>query len=244
LVDKSKFSLGRRIIDSTIALAFLFFLGGGSLSAQTVRPLINELRNPAKGRVEYVNDSLTPLNVVVQAQSFTVSDMGEMSYRPLDSNIHLKLSATSFRIPPQQSYYLFYEASTDKAPAWFVIYATFSGFAFRTQQGMAVRLELPHTVYLLPKESLEKSDVHINIARYDPDSKKVVLEVENTGPNFGRIVGSWIEAPRQKQEVPGFPVFPQSRRRMEYNWSSGTVPEKILLDFDKFKVENAVSGGP
>src|SRR6266571_4878351 len=37
--------------------------------AQTVRPLINELSNPAKGRVEYVNDSFTPLNVVLEAKS-------------------------------------------------------------------------------------------------------------------------------------------------------------------------------
>jgi len=42
--------------------------------AQTVRPVINELGNPAKGRVEYVNDSLTPLNVVLEAKSFTVSE--------------------------------------------------------------------------------------------------------------------------------------------------------------------------
>ena len=41
--------------------------------AQTVRPLINELGKPAKGRVEYVNDGLTPLNVVLEAKSFTVS---------------------------------------------------------------------------------------------------------------------------------------------------------------------------
>src|SRR5258708_28144372 len=76
--------------------------------AQTVRPVINELGNPAKGRVEYVNDSLTPLNVVLEAKSFTVSETGEIAYRPLDANIHLKRSATSFRIQPQQTYYVFY----------------------------------------------------------------------------------------------------------------------------------------
>jgi len=40
-----------------------------ALEAQTVRPVINELGNPAKGRVEYVNDSLTPLNVVLEAKA-------------------------------------------------------------------------------------------------------------------------------------------------------------------------------
>ena len=75
-----------------------------------------------------------------------------LSYRPLDPNIHLKLSATSFRIQPKQTYYVFYEASAPPSPTWFVIYASFSGFAFRTAQGMNVRLQLPHTVYLLPKQ--------------------------------------------------------------------------------------------
>src|ERR1700722_14397563 len=120
------------------ALGALISITAGQ--AQTVRPVISELGNPAKGRVEYVNDGLTPLNVVLEAKSFTVSENGELSYRPLDPGIHLKLSATSFRIQPQQTYYVFYEASAPPSPAWFVIYASFSGFAFRTAQGMNVRL--------------------------------------------------------------------------------------------------------
>src|SRR6266536_2469949 len=44
----------------------------------------NELSNPAKGRVEYVNDSLTPLNVVLEHKSFSVSETGATRYRPLD----------------------------------------------------------------------------------------------------------------------------------------------------------------
>ena len=44
---------------------------GAPLSAQTVRPVINELvGNPVKSRVEYVNDGITPLNVVLEARSF------------------------------------------------------------------------------------------------------------------------------------------------------------------------------
>ena len=156
------------------------------VSAQTVRPVINELiGNPAKGRVEYVNDSLTPLNVVLEARSFTVSETGEISYRPLDPGIHLKLSTTSFRIQPQQTYYVFYEASAPQSPSWFVIYANFTGFAFRTAQGMNVRLQLPHTVYLLPKQSVEKSELHISRAELDSAQNKVSVEVENTGNNFG-----------------------------------------------------------
>ena len=74
---------------------FLALALNAGAAAQTVRPVISELGNPAKGRVEYVNDGLTPLNVVLEAKSFTVSEKGELNYRPLDPDIHLKLSATS-----------------------------------------------------------------------------------------------------------------------------------------------------
>src|ERR1700722_5771429 len=101
------------------ALGALISITAGQ--AQTVRPVINELGNPAKGRVEYVNDGLTPLNVVLEPRSFTVSETGEITYRPLDANVHLKLSAPRFRIQPQQTYYVFYEASSQQSPSWFVI---------------------------------------------------------------------------------------------------------------------------
>ena len=205
--------------------------------AQTVRPLIAELSNPAKGRVEYVNDSDTPLNVVLSPRSFSVSETGEISYRPLDPGIHLKLSSTSFRIQPHDSYFLFYEAKTDSSIAWFVIYAAFSGFAFRTQNGMNVRLELPHTVYLLPKEPLDKSQVAITRADFDPDGRKVLVEVENKGDYFGRAMHTFVTASRQKAEGPGFPVFPHSKRRIEVPTPEMQRPEAVVVDFERFKLE-------
>jgi hypothetical protein len=224
-----------------LAGALCIFIFSSASIAQTVRPLINELGNPAKGRVEYVNDGLTPLNVVLEAKSFTVSETGEISYRPLDADIHLKLSTTSFRIQPQQTYYVFYEASSPKSPSWFVIYAAFSGFAFRTAQGMNVRLELPHTVYLLPKASVERADVSVNRAELIPAENKVVLEVENQGGNFGRVLETQLVYQKKKQEAPGFPVFPHSKRILEIPLEQKTeaenVPVQITLQFEKFKVE-------
>ncbi len=224
-------------------LVLLFACTVVELHAQTVRPLIAELSDPAKGRVEYVNDSVTPLNVVLMAKSFTVSETGEISYRPLDPNIHLKLSTTSFRIQPQQSYFVFYEASSDAAPAWFVIYAAFSGFAFRTQQGMNVRLELPHTVYLLPKQKVDKSQVRVTRAVYEPDSKAVLVEVENTGDYFGRVQQTFVASNRKKQEAPGFPLFPHSRRRIEVPLEGSETPDRVILDFSNFKIEEKL-GSP
>jgi hypothetical protein len=212
-----------------------------TLSAQTVRPVINELNNPAKGHVEYVNDGLTPLNVVLEIRSFTVSETGELSYRPLDSNIHVKLSQTSFRIQPQQTYHIFYEATSTQVPAWFVIYANFSGFAFRTAQGMNVRLQLPHTVYLLPKESAQKTEVHVNRAELNVVDNKVAIEVENTGDNFGRVLQTELVYDKKKQDAPGFPVFPHSKRILEVPLETKAegenVPVEVALQFQNFKVE-------
>jgi|SRR5579871_486635 len=223
------------------AAAFCVVVLAASAWAQTVRPLINELGNPAKGRVEYVNDGLTPLNVVLEAKSFTVSETGDLSYRALDPDIHLKLSTTSFRIQPQQTYYVFYEASSSKSPQWFVIYAAFTGFPFRTQQGMNVRLQLPHTVYLLPKGTIERPDIVIDRAELNPAANKVTVEVENQGDNFGRVLETNLVYNKKKQEAPGFPVFPHSKRMLEIPLNQKAegenVPVEITLQFQKFRLE-------
>lgn len=224
------------------AVLFLLAFAGGLLAcAQTVRPLIDELGNPGKGRIEYVNDSMTPLNVVLQAKSFTVSETGAISYRPLDANIHLKLSTTSFRIQPQQTFYVFYEASADASPAWFVVYALFSGFPFRTSQGMNVQLQLPHTVYLLPKETLNKAEVQISRAEFDATRKQMQFVVENTGDHFGRILQTQFTYARRKEEAPGFPIFPHSRRIMDVPLEASEPPDGMILQFDSFKVEQKLS---
>jgi hypothetical protein len=226
----------RLLTSGILALAF----SAGAVG-QTVRPVINELGNPAKGRVEYVNDGLTPLNVVLEAKSFTVSEKGEISYRPLDAGIHLKLSATSFRIQPQQTFYVFYEASAPPSPTWFVIYASFTGFPFRTAQGMNVRLQLPHTVYLLPKQRAEKADVRVVRAELNAAGNKVLLEVENTGDNFGRVMQTQLASGRRKQEAPGFPVFPHSKRILEVPLDAkaegDTAPTEVSFQFENFKIE-------
>jgi len=237
-----------RTVCRLLASALCTFAATASASAQTVRPVIDEIVGGNKGRVEYVNDSLTPLNVVLEAKSFSVSETGEISYRPLDSNIHLKLSTTSFRIQPQQTYYVFYEATSEQAPAWFVVYANFSGFPFRTAQGMNVRLQLPHTVYLLPKQQMEKSEVQIARAELNAEQNKVVLEVANTGANFGRVLETQLVYSKKKQEAPGFPIFPHAKRILEIpldeKAEAENVPVTVLLTFQNFKVEQKLQRAP
>ena len=78
---------------------------------------------------------------------------------------------------------------------------------------MNVRLQLPHTVYMLPKQSVEKSELHIVRAELDAAQNKVTVEVENTGNNFGRIIQTQLLYAKKKQDAQGFPIFPRRRNR-------------------------------
>ena len=208
--------------------------------AQTVRPVLLEHGQKAHGKFELVNDTLLPLNVVLEAKSFTVDERGEISYRPLDAHIHLRLARMSFRIPPQQSYWVFYEATAERLPAWFVIYANFTGYPFRSASGMNIQVELPHTVYLLPKGDLKRPDVSLVAAEYRAATRKIVVEVSNQSPIFGRALGAEISGGREKVQQNGFPLFPNSHRRVEIAWEGDEPPQKLKLRFAKFTLEQAI----
>lgn len=227
----------RRFILRALCL-FLFSLPAG---AQTVRPVLLEHGEKAHGKFELVNDTLLPLNVVLEAKSFTVDEQGEISYRPLDKHIHLKLARMSFRIPPQQSYWVFYEATADQLPAWFVLYANFTGYPFKSASGMNIQLELPHTVYLLPKGDLKQPDVSLVTAEYRPAAHKIVVEVSNQSALFGRALAAEISGGRQKTTQNGFPLFPNSHRRVEITWEGDEPPQKLKLRFAKFTLEQPIA---
>jgi hypothetical protein len=216
-----------------------------SLHAQTVRPLIDEnivqeRDKKAKGKIEYVNDTLEPLTVTLDTQSFTVSDTGEISYTPLNSSIHVKLSASSFRILPKQNYLVFYEASADSIPAWFVVYATFAGYKETTAEGLKIHLLLPHTIYLLPKQGVKKEELTVKTAKYDPQAKVVTVRVQNTGPAFCRVLEAAVTSTRGEETSNGFPVFPHSEREIEIPWPDGTGPTKVVLELQPFRLERAI----
>lgn len=225
--------------------AACLFLSTVSLLAQTVRPVIDEntVSGPgkkAKGRIEYVNDSLEALTVTLDTQSFTVSDTGEMLYRPLDKGIHIKFSTISFRIPPKQNYLVFYEAYADDVPSWFVVYATFAGYKEKTAEGLKIHLLLPHTIYLLPKQEVKKDELVIKKANYDPGSQIVTVRVENTGPAFCRVLETDVTSVKDKASNNGFPVFPHSQREVEIPWSGRDGPTKLTLQLERFRLEQSI----
>ena len=213
---------------------------------QTVRPLIDEnvVKGPGKsasGRIEYYNDSLQALTVTLEPRSFTVSDTGDLSYRPLDDTIHVKFSEMSFRIEPKQNYFVFYQAYADKLPSWFLVYATFGGFKEKTEQGLRIQVQLPHTIYLLPKQEVQKDELVVKVAEYRPAEKKVIVRVENAGPSFGRVLEADVSSAKDKSTQGGFPVFPFSQRQVEIPWEAASDPAKLQLRLTHFKLEQGVT---
>jgi len=207
--------------------------------AQTVRPIISEYTGNAKGRVELVNDSTIPLTVIVSPKTFEVSETGEMTYGPMPDDIHLKLSTMSFRIQPKQSFYVFYEAKSERLPSWFVLYFEFSGFPAKEHSGLNVQLELPHTVYLLPRATIKREEMEAS-AVFDSNSKKITVTTLNKGTTVARVLMMSAEQRGHKEQGFGYPIYPQKRRIAEMPWNGNTPPEKVTLEFENFKIETPV----
>lgn len=223
------------------ALWFSLVLTSCLAHAQSVRPIITEYQGTARGSYEVANPTNEPVNVVLETYMFSVDEDGRMSYRPVDSNIDVKLSAMSFRVAPQQTYTVFYNARAKELPAWFVIYANFRSIPKLTHTGFNIQLELPHVVYLLPKKGkLLQADVRINAVEYDRSKKQVQIDVENTGPNVGRLTDSEVLAGKRYPGTMAGALLPHSRRRFAMTWEQAVIPERIVLHLGKLRFERPI----
>jgi hypothetical protein len=214
------------------------FLASASLAgAQTIRPAVQEYPLQARGKFDLVNETLFPMTVVLEPRGFRVDEAGNLSDTPFDSaNVELKLSAMSFRIPPLATYTVHYEARAKQLPAWFMVLSAMTGA--RTQSGLNVRLELPHVIYLLQKEPLRREAVTVHAFSWDSVARRVTLDLENTSASLGRVLGSELSTDgKQKTPFGGFPLFPNARRRVEVPWDGTVEPDRMMLRFANFSVE-------
>ena len=223
-----------------LALVALLAMMASRASAQTISPLVTEHGAKASGRVELRNDADWPLDVVMEPRGFTVDETGELHDRPLAPGVRIKLSAMSLRIPPKQTRYVFYEASSEVLPSWFVLYASFRGFPAREFRGAAIQLELPSVVYMLPKRAMQADDVSARILSFEPAARKVVLEVANAGEQFARVLTSEVIG-GASSKAGSFPLLPHSVRRLELPWDATTAPEAILLKTRTASIRKALS---
>jgi hypothetical protein len=230
--------LRRAVVLVCVAILSSYAAVGGS---QTIRPLVSEYQSQAHGRVELVNGSDRRLNVVIEPRGFSVDEDGQLRDAPLPDSIHLKLSDMSFRIPPRQNRFVFYEATADRTPAWFMLYATFTGYSAREFGGVNVQLELPHVIYILPRARWKGTDVRVVSTEVQRDTRKLVLIVENRGSDFGRVAELEIRGGRQRVHVQGFPLLPGLRRRLEVDWEPDDTPDSVVVKAREFSFEQNLS---
>jgi hypothetical protein len=213
-------------------------------AAQSVSPPIAEYQVRARSSFQLHNASIFPITAVLEVRGFTITEQGEVIDVPLDtSRIHVKLSEMSFRIPPRGSRTVFYEATSDSLPAWFNILSALSGT--KTENGLNVRILLPHVVYLNQKQPLRKEEVAIRRFELDQGAKKVRVQLENLGPRLGRVYQLNVsDRGNQSQTAGGFPLMPHSRRWVEVEWQSTTPPNRLTLRFARFTIDSVLSVVP
>ena len=231
----------RRPASRLVRLAGLFLLAPRILSAQSVTPPIAEYQERARSSFRLSNETLYPLNVVLDVHGFRVTEQGEVVEAPLDTTrLHLKLSAMSFRIPPRGSYTVFYEATADSLPAWFNIVSALTGA--RTDNGINVRILLPHVVYLNQKQRLERRDVVVRALEVDSASGRVRVQLENLSPRLGRVLEvSATDGRDRTAPGAGFPLFPHSLRWVEASWAGQQSPSRVTVRTARFTLDTTIT---
>ncbi len=194
----------------------------------------------ARGKIELVNNSFKSISVTLEPRSFQVTEDGDGVFGPLSPGIHLKLSAMSVRIPPQQSRFVFYEVHADTLPAWCVIYSVFAEHP--PDSSLNLEISLPHTIYLLQKQSLQRQDVRVESFVYDPAAHHAVVMIVNHSVNLGRVVEWQMKGSHSQDSGPGFPLLPGNRRRLEMAWKGPTLRQTLLVRFQHFTLKEAIDG--
>jgi hypothetical protein len=220
------------------AVVIFLITGNAILSAQTTQPVIVEYAGKADGKIEITNNTLSPMAVILEPKSFSIGPDGRGIFRDLDKGIHLKLSSMSLQLYPKQTYYVFYKATADKLPAWFTVYVTFS--SLRHSEGLDVRLMLPHTVYLYQKQVLTEEEVQVRGLLYDPDTKKLTCDIENSGAGLARVQYVHVTGGHALAEATGFPLLPGGSRHVEIAWKEEYPPTEIDFRFNHFSLKRPI----
>ena len=207
--------------------------------AQTIEPVVVEYKGKASGRFEITNHGLAPMAVILEPRSFSVGLDGRAIYRPLDPTTHVDLSTMSFRIAPQQSYYVFYKAHADTLPAWFTVYADLA--STQKEDGLKLRIMLPHTVYLYQPKPISKNAIHIQQAAFMTHADTVICDLDNTSSSLVRVQNVLAVGGKASAQANGFPLLPHSQRHLEIPWKQKNPPSYVLLRFPHFVVKEPLS---
>lgn len=199
-------------------------------------PVIVEYGEKARGEFQITNDTDFPLAVTLEPESFDLTGTSQVKYRPLDKDIALRLSEMSFRVPPQSTHHVFYQATVSRPPAWFVIFSQLGGLP--AQSGVSVRVLLPHTVYLVQKGKLTTADVVIRAAHFLAQAQQEEIELANLSPKFERVETIEVRSGRKRQKGPSsFPFFPNAVRTIQVPWQGPEAPDSVVIHFKNYVVK-------
>jgi hypothetical protein len=211
-------------------------------TAQAISPMITEYRIAAgakvKGTFEVRNPTLFPVRVVLEPLSFSVDRHGDPAYRKLDAGVHVRFTASSFRIGPRQNFTVGYEVESEQVPAWFTVYAT---IAAANTETVKVALKLPHTVYVLPREAIDAGAVQFTRAEASRELHTVSVDIRNSGARYGRVEEVEVSSPHGKVVYNGFPLFPGQERELRLPWHERDTPTQIVLRFKDSKTTRPLS---
>lgn len=208
--------------------------------AQTISPPVVEFTERASASFQVTNPTLTPLVVVLDVRGFVVAENGLMADVPLDtSRVKVQLSEMSFRLPARGTRTIFYEATVDSAPAWFHVIATFTGG--RAANGLNLRIELPHVVYLNQRDELAREDVLVRSAAVDSGGKFVKVVVENISNRMGRVLEINALGGPSTIEGGAVPLFPRSTREVRLPIADGAPPNRVALRFAGFSMDHPIT---
>ena len=85
-------------------LLTVIILAATNCHGQTISPAISECKGPrCRGEITLTNNQIIPMAFWIEAQSVS-GDKGKIFYLHLDPSATVKLSSTSARLSPKQSY--------------------------------------------------------------------------------------------------------------------------------------------
>jgi hypothetical protein len=236
-------AIARRAELALLSGVFLALGPASRITAQTVSPPVAEYQEKARSSFQLINGSIFPLAVVLDVRGFDITEQGDVVEAALDTaRLKVKLSATSFRIPPRSTYTVFYEATGDSLPAWFQIMAALSGA--RTDNGINVRILLPHVVYLNQKAPLRRESVAVRRFEVDPAGHKARALLENTSAELGRVLEATFDSPAGDARSGGFPLLPGRKRWVQLDWTRPAPPTRLVLRTARFTLDTSLVAAP
>jgi hypothetical protein len=135
------------LITKAILLGLLMALAVACSHAQVVSPVVIECGHKCRGEFTISNPSVQAFSAVVQPFSFSLdAKTGKSILRPLDSTVDVHLDEMAARIGPRSEHTFAYSIRCSQFPCLVTMYAAMT--VGHTEQGLAVRVMLPHVAYV------------------------------------------------------------------------------------------------